>query len=45
MPSPSYHKYDVTDYKEIDEQYGSLEDFEELMKVTDKSDVKVSLIL
>ena len=26
MPSPSYHKYDVTDYKAIDPQYGSMAD-------------------
>lgn len=31
MPSATYHKYDVTDYKNIDAQYGSLEDFEELV--------------
>ncbi len=31
MPSPSYHKYDVTDYYAIDEQYGSLEDFDRLL--------------
>lgn len=31
MPSVTYHKYDVTDYKNIDAQYGSLEDFEELV--------------
>lgn len=30
MPSPSYHKYDVTDYKAIDAQYGTLEDFRAL---------------
>ena len=27
MPSPSYHKYDVTDYMSIDPQYGDMEDF------------------
>ena len=27
MPSPSYHKYDVTDYKEIHPDYGTLDDF------------------
>lgn len=31
MPSPSYHKYDVTDYMAIDEQYGTMEDFRALV--------------
>ena len=31
MPSPSYHKYDVTDYYDIDPQYGTLEDFSALL--------------
>lgn len=32
MPSPSYHKYDVTDYYAIDEAYGTMEDFEMLIE-------------
>ncbi|MBQ8518122.1 MAG: alpha amylase [Agathobacter sp.] len=32
MPSPTYHKYDATDYCAIDETYGTMEDFEELVK-------------
>lgn len=32
MPSPSYHKYDVVDYCAIDEKYGTMEDFEQLLK-------------
>ena len=31
MPSPTYHKYDVKDYKEIDPAYGSIEDFDSLI--------------
>lgn len=31
MPSPSYHKYDVTDYLSIDPEYGSLSDMERLV--------------
>ena len=32
MPSPSYHKYDVTDYEEIDPLYGDMEDFDRLVE-------------
>lgn len=32
MPSPSYHKYDVTDYYGIDKQYGTMEDFRALLE-------------
>ncbi|MCD8347188.1 MAG: alpha amylase [Lachnospiraceae bacterium] len=31
MPSTTYHKYDVTDYYGIDEEYGTLEDFQALV--------------
>lgn len=31
-PSPTYHKYDVMDYKAIDPSYGSMEDFDALVE-------------
>ena len=35
-PSPSYHKYDVKDYKAIDEQYGTMDDFKQLIEECNK---------
>ena len=32
MPSPSYHGYDVTDYRAIEPDYGSAQDFHALVK-------------
>ena len=32
MPSKSYHKYDVENYYDIDPDFGTLEDFDELVK-------------
>ncbi len=33
MPSPTYHKYDVSDYYAIDPKYGTMEDFDKLAKI------------
>lgn len=44
-PSPTYHKYDVTDYYEIDEEYGTLDDFRELLAECDKRGIKVIMDL
>lgn len=45
MPSPSYHKYDVTNYKEIDPKYGTLEDFEEFLDLAKERNVYVIIDL
>ena len=45
MPSPSYHKYDVTDYLEIDPAYGSMADFEALAAECDKRGIKLIIDL
>lgn len=31
FPSPTYHKYDATDYRSIDPDYGTMEDFDTLL--------------
>ena len=41
--SPSYHKYDVTDYREIDPQFGTQEDLDELIALCHARDVKLIL--
>ncbi len=43
--SPSYHKYDVTDYYAIDPQFGTEDDLKELLELCHSRDVKVILDL
>lgn len=47
MPSQSYHKYDVMDYYNIDETFGTLEDFDTLVKECNKRgiDIIIDMVL
>ena len=40
-PSPSYHKYDVIDYYDIDQDFGTLEDYATLIQEAHKRDIRV----
>lgn len=44
-PSNSYHKYDVNDYFDIDPEYGTMTDFENLLAECEKRDIKVIMDL
>ena len=41
MPSPSYHKYDVTDYMAVDPEYGTLEDMRALIDAAHARGIRV----
>lgn len=43
--SPSYHKYDATNYYQIDEDYGTEEDLKELIALCHERNVKVIIDL
>lgn len=45
MFSPSYHKYDVVDYKTIDPRYGTTEDVQELISQCHKRGINVIIDL
>lgn len=44
-PSPSYHKYDVTDYYAIHPDYGTLEDFRSFVEEAHQRKIKVIMDL
>jgi alpha-amylase len=44
-PSPSYHKYDTTDYYGIDAKYGTLEDFKNLLDQAHERNINVLMDL
>jgi alpha-amylase len=41
MPSPTYHKYDTTDYEAVDEAYGSADDFKELASACHEKGIRL----
>ncbi|MBQ3285307.1 MAG: alpha amylase [Ruminococcus sp.] len=45
MPSTTYHKYNVRDYYNIDPQFGTLEDFEQLIEDCHSRGIKVIIDL
>ena len=45
MPSNTYHKYDVTNYEEIDSSYGTLDDFKTLIAECHKRGINVIIDL
>ncbi len=44
-PSPSYHKYDVSDYLSVDESYGSMDDLESLINHAKEKNIDIILDL
>lgn len=44
-PSPSYHGYDVTDYYEVNAEYGTMDDFKTLLAEAHKRDMHIIIDL
>lgn len=44
-PSPSYHGYDVSDYYNVNPQYGSMDDFKQLLDEAHQRGIKVIIDL
>lgn len=44
-PSPTYHKYDVTDFRSIHPDYGNMEDFDELLREARTRGIRIILDL
>jgi glycosidase len=43
--SPSYHGYDITDYRQIDPLYGTMDDFRQFLQAAHRRGIKVILDL
>ena len=41
MPSTTYHKYDVIDYMDIDSEYGTMDDFDNLVEECHKRGINI----
>ena len=44
-PSPSYHKYDVVDYRDVHPDYGTLDDFRNFVQEAHRRDIKIVIDL
>lgn len=44
-PSPTYHKYDVKDYQDIDPAFGTMEDFDELLAACHQRGIRLIMDL
>ena len=44
-PSPSYHGYDVTDYYDVNPEYGSMDDFKNLLAEAHNRDIRIIIDL
>ena len=42
-PSPSYHGYDVTDYYDVNPDYGTMEDFKRMLDEAHKRGIRVTI--
>ncbi len=44
-PSPSYHGYDVTDYRAVNPEYGTMQDFEDMLREAHARGIRVIIDL